>query len=101
MDKEELIGKLQMIYVGDRNALNEMIGYYDGLKEGIEELKQENEKNKHYKTLYQSLKKQNDELNEDISFCLKSIKQEMEMSTDSRTRGEMKSCYEILDRWNK
>ena len=101
MNKEELIGKLQMVYVGDRNALNEMIGYYDGLKEGIEELKQENEKNKHYKTLYRSLKKQKDELKEDISFCLKSVKQEMEMSTDSRTRGEMKSCYEILERWNK
>lgn len=101
MNKEELIGKLQMVYVGDINALNEMIGYYDGLKEVIEELKQENEKNKHYKTLYQSLKKQKDELKEDISFCLKSIKQEMEMSKDSRTRGEMKSCYEILERWNK
>ena len=101
MIKEELIGKLQMIYVGDRNALNEMIGYYDGLKEVIEELKQENEKLHHYKTLYQSLKKQNDELKEDISFCLKSIKQEMKMSTDSRSRGEMKSCYEILERWNK
>lgn len=101
MNKEELIGKLQMVYVGDINALNEMIGYYDGLKEVIEELKQENEKLHHYKTLYQSLKKQNDELKEDISFCLKSIKQEMEMSKDSRTRGEMKSCYEILERWNK
>ena len=67
----------------------------------IKELQQENEKPHHYKTLYQSLKKQNDELKEDISFCLKSIKQEMEMSTDSRSRGEMKSCYEILERWNK
>ena len=66
-----------------------------------QELKKENEKNKHYKTLYQSLKKQKDELKEDISFCLKSIKQEMEMSKDSRTRGEMKSCYEILERCNK
>lgn len=42
MTKEELIGKLQMVYVGDMNALNEMIGYYDGLKESIEYLKQEN-----------------------------------------------------------
>ena len=42
MNKEELIGKLQMVYVGDRNALNELIGYYDGLKQGIEELQQEN-----------------------------------------------------------
>ena len=42
MNKEELIGKLQMVYVGDKNALNELIGYYDGLKQGIEELQQEN-----------------------------------------------------------
>ena len=42
MDKEELIGKLQMVYVGDRNALNELIGYYDGLKQVTEELQQEN-----------------------------------------------------------
>ena len=42
MSKEELIGKLQTVYVGDINALNEMIGYYDGLKQGIEELQQEN-----------------------------------------------------------
>lgn len=48
-----------------------------------------------------SLEKENKELKADISFCLKSIKQEMEMSTDSRTRQEMKSCYEILERWNK
>ena len=43
INKEELIGKLQMVYVGDKNALNELIGYYDGLKQGIEELQQENQ----------------------------------------------------------
>lgn len=43
MNEEELIGKLQMVYVGDKNALNELIGYYDGLKQGIEELQQENQ----------------------------------------------------------
>ena len=42
MNKEELIGKLQMVYVGDKNALNELIGYYDGLKTIISELQQEN-----------------------------------------------------------
>ena len=42
MNKEELIGKLQMVYIGDINALNEMIGYYDGLKEVIEMVQQEN-----------------------------------------------------------
>lgn len=43
MTKEELIGKLKMVYVGDKNALNELIGYYDGLKECIEVVQQENE----------------------------------------------------------
>lgn len=46
MNKGELIGKLQMVYVGDKNALNELIGYYDGLKQGIEELEQQNQKYK-------------------------------------------------------
>ena len=46
MNRGELIGKLQMVYVGDTNALNELIGYYDGLKQGIEELQQENKKYK-------------------------------------------------------
>lgn len=46
MNKEELIGKLQMVYVGDRNALNELIGYYDGLKECIEIVQQQNKKYK-------------------------------------------------------
>ena len=46
MNKEELIGKLQKVYVGDKNALNELIGYYDGLKEVVELLKKENQKYK-------------------------------------------------------
>ena len=35
-----------MVYVGDRNALNELIGYYDGLKEVIEIVQQESQKQK-------------------------------------------------------
>ena len=46
MNKEELIGKLQMVYVGDKNALHELIGYYDGLKTIVGELQQENKKYK-------------------------------------------------------
>lgn len=48
MNKEELIGKLQMVYVGDKNALNEMIDYYDELfdetsnwREEVKELKKQ------------------------------------------------------------
>ena len=46
MNKEELIGKLQMVYVGDKNALNELICYYAMLKEAVELLKKENQKYK-------------------------------------------------------
>ena len=46
------------------------------------------------------LTEENKKLKEDISFCLKSIKQEMEMSTDSRTKQEMLSCYQILNEWS-
>lgn len=47
-----------------------------------------------------NLQQQNQQLKEDILFCLKSIKQEMEMSTDSRTKQEMLSCYQILSKWS-
>ena len=40
--------------------------------------------------------KENQKLKEDINFCLHSIKQEMDMSKDERTRKEMTSCYDIL-----
>ena len=48
----------------------------------------------------QKLEKENKKIKEDILFCLKSIKQEMEMSTDSRTKQEMLSCYQILKEWS-
>ena len=47
-----------------------------------------------------NITKENQQLKEDILFCLKSIKQEMEMSTDSRTKQEMLSCYQILNKWS-
>lgn len=49
--------------------------------------------------LINKLLKKNEEMKEDILFCLRSIKQEMEMSTDSRTRSEMESCYEIFKKY--
>lgn len=49
---------------------------------------------------YKKLEIENQKLKEDILFCLKSIKQEMEMSTDSRTKQEMLSCYQILSKWS-
>lgn len=38
MNKEEFIGKLQMVYVGDRNAIEEIISEYDRLNNLITEL---------------------------------------------------------------
>lgn len=29
MERDELIGKLQMVYIGDKRAMNELIDYYD------------------------------------------------------------------------
>ena len=53
MNKEELIGKLQMVYVGDKNALNEMIDYYDELYDEMESWTEE------VKELKKQLKKKN------------------------------------------
>ena len=47
-----------------------------------------------------NLQQENKQLKEDILFCLKSVKQEMEMSIDSRTKQEMLSCYQILSKWS-
>ena len=66
MNKEELIGKLQMVYVGDINALNELIGYYDGLKQVIEELQQENKKLNGAIQTYDILLKSNVEENKQL-----------------------------------
>lgn len=38
MNKEEFIGKLQMVYVGEKNAFNEIVGEYDRLNNIINEL---------------------------------------------------------------
>jgi len=37
MTREEFIGKLQMVYVGDRNAIDEIISEYDRLNNIINE----------------------------------------------------------------
>lgn len=67
MNKEELIGKLQMTYVGDRNAFNELVGYYDGLKKGIEELQQEN------KQLKEEIKRLNNLIDSTTNYYLKTL----------------------------
>lgn len=42
-----------------------------------------------------------DKMIEDINFCLHSIKQEMKLSKDERTRSEMTNCYKILSVYEK
>ena len=44
MNKEEFIGKLQMVYVGDRNAFNEIVSVYDNLQQEKEDYKSRCEK---------------------------------------------------------
>lgn len=82
MNKEELIGKLQMVYVGDTNALNELIGYYDGLKQGIDELQQENQK------LKEQLQQKEDVINK--------AKVDLEKHLNAKSYGNHK--YELFDR---
>lgn len=53
MNKEEFIGKLQMVYVGDRNAFNEIVDVYDELKGD----------NKHLNDLLDGALKEYDRLN--------------------------------------
>ncbi len=36
MSKEEFIAKLQMVYVGDKNAFNELVSVYDNLQQRID-----------------------------------------------------------------
>ena len=38
MKKDELTGKLQMVYIGDKNAMNELIDYYDELQQNINKI---------------------------------------------------------------
>lgn len=69
MNKEELIGKLQMVYVGDKNALNEMIDYYDELFDEMESWREE----------VKELKKQFEELDKKLFFT----KNELDMRQKS------------------
>lgn len=44
MNRSELVSKLELLYVGDRNALEELITCYDELQQSVENLKSENYK---------------------------------------------------------
>lgn len=49
-----------------------------------------------YRDERNKLQQRIDKAIEDINFCLKSVEQESEMSTDERTRKEMMTCNQIL-----
>jgi hypothetical protein len=86
MNKEELIGKLQMVYIGDINALNEMIGYYDGLKEVIEMVQQEN------KELHNKIDKYKD-LEQSLTFIKNRVKQGMTQENINKCAIQLVNSY--------
>ena len=48
MTKEEFIGKMQMVYIGDKNALNECTQEYLRIREVINKAIEWVEKNRYY-----------------------------------------------------
>lgn len=62
MNKEEFIGKLQMVYVGDRNAIEEIISEYDRLNNIIDKLEKELDLNLQFKVI--GVRRLKDKLNE-------------------------------------
>ena len=82
MNKEELTEKLEMVYLGDRDILNYLIGYYDGLKGVIELLKEEN----------QELKKQLHDASIQIQ---EMIEQDIECPSNCSKLKELKKRLEV------
>lgn len=52
MTLEEFIGKLQMVYVGDRNAFNEIVSVYEKLQQRLEKVIEYIENNSLYEEEY-------------------------------------------------
>lgn len=94
MNKEEFIGKLQMVYVGDRNAFNEIVEDNQKLKNEIVYSKVEIDRlNKEYERIYNENCKLREEHNiTDIKLLdennrLKNIIDELEKWLEERTYG--------------
>lgn len=88
MNKDEFIGKLQMVYVGDRNAFNEIVEDNQKLKNEVVYSKVEIDRlNKEYERIYNencklrenhnindiTLLDENERLNNIINECMESI----------------------------
>ena len=94
MNKEEFIGKLQMVYVGDRNAFDEIVEDNQKLKNELVYSKVEiNRLNKEYERIYNENCKLREEHNiTDIKLLdennrLKNIIDELEKWLEERTYG--------------
>ena len=57
MSREEFIGKLQMVYVGDRNAFNDIVCAYDSVLSANEKAVEYIKSNTIHYTRYLSLEK--------------------------------------------
>ncbi len=92
----------EIVYLRSSEYLNQLKFERDMLQDIVDKMKVSKEDRNFIDMTHRNteLSQENQQLKADISFCLKSIKQEMEISTDSRTRQDMLSCYQILNEWS-
>lgn len=93
MNKEEFIGKLQMVYVGDRNAFNELVEDNQKLKNEVVYSKVEIDRlNKEYERIYNENCKlrENHNIN-DITL----------LDENERLNNIIKELSKDVDMWNK
>ena len=93
MNKEEFIGKLQMVYVGDRNAFNEIVDDNQKLKNEVVYSKVEIDRlNKEYERIYNENCKlrENHNIN-DITL----------LDENERLNNIIKELSKDVDMWNK
>lgn len=100
-DKNQQLKK-QLEYIRSGEYYNQLRFERDMLQDIVDKMKVSKEDRNFIDMTHRNteLSQENQQLKADISFCLKSIKQEMEISTDSRTRQDMLSCYQILNEWS-
>lgn len=74
MTKEEFIGKMQMAYIGDKNALNECTQEYLRLKKVIDKAIELLGNYKHYSTPDEKQNSENEDLVNNAFDILKEVK---------------------------
>lgn len=73
MTKEEFIGKMQMVYIGDKNALNECTQEYLRLKKVIDKAIELLGNYKHYSTPDEKQNSENEDLVNNAFDILKEV----------------------------